>query len=107
MAWFLTAKRLRLLVLAVFLAVLGATVASYLARQREKGSAQPLPSKIAPEVNQQTEAFSLSKTVEDHTLYTVQAEQVTYLKDSGKAVLRGVSILLYGKQGQRDRKSVV
>ena len=101
MTWFFTAKRLRLLVIAVFLAVLGTTVASFLARQKERSRAQSLPPKIAPEVNQQTQAFSLSKTVEDHTLYTVQAEQVTYLKDSGKAVLRGVSIFLYGKQGQR------
>ena len=81
---------------------LGVPLWSYFQRARERAHPRPSPPRIAPQINQQTHAFSLSKTLGDHTLYTVEASEVTHFKN--KVVLRGVSILLYGKQSdRRDR----
>jgi lipopolysaccharide export system protein LptA len=56
---------------------------------------------MADTVGQQTQRFSLSKTLADQTVYTIQAEQVTNYEDTGKALLTGVSVLIYGKDGSR------
>ena len=90
----------RWLVLAGMLMVLGTTLSSFLTRTRERPQPRPAPAPIAPQVSQQTQAFSLSKTIGDHRLYTIQANEVTHFRD--KVVLRGVSILLYGKEGERQ-----
>ncbi len=93
----------RWLVLAGMIAVLGATLSSFLTRTRERPQTRSAPAPIAPQVSQQTQAFSLSKSSGDHTLYTVEANEVTHFDD--KVVLRGVSILLYGKDS--DRRDVI
>ena len=93
----------RWLALAGMTAVLGATLSSFLTSTRERPQPRSVPAPIAPQVSQQTQAFSLSKTSGDHTLYTVEADEVTHFDD--KVVLRGVSILLYGKDG--DRRDVI
>jgi len=99
MAFLFNPRPVRWLALAGMLAVLGVTLSSYFQRTRERAHPRPSPPRIAPQINQQTQAFSLSKTLGDHTLYTVEASEVTHFKN--KVVLRGVSILLYGKQGER------
>jgi lipopolysaccharide export system protein LptA len=53
-------------------------------------------------VDQQTQAFSLSKSVGGRTLYKIQASQVTNFKDTGKTVLHNVSIQLVGKDESRE-----
>ncbi|MBI4464356.1 MAG: hypothetical protein HY647_06590 [Acidobacteria bacterium] len=95
---------LRWLVLAGIAAVVGVTVASYSIQRGKREPARPLPPKISADVEQQTQVFSLSKTLGKDTLYTVQAEQVTNFKDTGKAVLRNVSIVLHGSEGQRHAR---
>lgn len=102
MALQFTPHRFRRLALAGMGIVLGLTVASYWSRQGNREPVPPLPPQIAPEVNQQTQQFSLSKTLGDNTLYTVQAKRVTYFKDTNKVQLHGVSILVYGKDGKRQ-----
>src|SRR3990170_4427011 len=97
-----TVPHLRWLVLAGIGVVLYVTVSSYISRKWNGQQSRALPQKISSDVDQQTQAFSLSKTLGQHTLYTVQAEQVTNFKDTGKAVLRNVSIVLHGSQGQRQ-----
>ena len=89
----------RWLALAGMIAVLGATLSSFLTRTRERAQPRPAPEPIAPQVSQKTAVFTLSKTSGDHTLYTVQAREVTHFKD--RVVLHEVSILLYGKEGGR------
>ena len=54
---------------------------------------------MAADVDQQTQAFVLSKTSGGQALYTVQASQVTNFKDTGKTLLHHVSILIFGKKG--------
>ena len=93
----------RWLALAGMIAVLGGTLSSYLTSTRERPQPRSVPAPIAPQVSQQTQAFSLSKSSGDHTLYTVEADEVTHFDD--KVVLSGVSILLYGKGG--DRRDVI
>lgn len=99
MAFRFNPRPLRWLALAGMIAVLWATLSSFLTHTRERAQPRPAPEPIGPQVSQQTEVFTLSKTSGDHTLYTIRASQVTHFKD--KVVLHGVSILLYGKEGDR------
>ena len=95
------AHRARYVVLFCLVVVLAATLASYFARQRLRRPEGPRPAPIAEDVSQRTQAFSLSKTLGEHTLYTIHAEQVTNYESNGKAALRNVSVLIYGKDGSR------
>ncbi|MGH9785242.1 MAG: hypothetical protein ACRD88_13755, partial [Terriglobia bacterium] len=99
MAFRFNPRPFRWLVLAGIVAVLGATLSSFRTRTRERAEPRPAPHRISPQVSQQTQAFSLSKTLGDHTLYTVEAKEVTHFEN--RVVLRDASILLYGKQGER------
>ena len=104
MGFTFTLRRFRFLALAGLCAVLTITLASFLLREPESAVRPPPPPKIAADIEQQTQAFSLSKSSGDHTLYTIEAAQVTHFKETDKTVLRDVSILLYGKEGaRRDR----
>jgi len=94
--------RLRSLLLIGILVVSGLTVSSYLARQRLRRAFRPLPPAIAAGVDQQTQSFSLSKSLGGQALYKIQAKEVTNFKDTGKTLLRDVSIEVYGKQGNRQ-----
>ncbi|MBI4479119.1 MAG: LPS export ABC transporter periplasmic protein LptC [Acidobacteria bacterium] len=96
--------RARSVVLAAIGIILAGTLAAYLARRRSRPQAPPQPTPMAEDVGQQTQSFSLSKTLGEHTLYTIQAEQVTNYEATGKALLHNVSVLIYGKDGsRRDR----
>ncbi|MBI2817769.1 MAG: LPS export ABC transporter periplasmic protein LptC [Acidobacteria bacterium] len=78
------------------------TVSSFLARRRLRHDAPPLPPKMAAGVDQQTQSFSLSKSLGGQALYKIQASQVTNFKDTGKTILHDVSIEIYGKKGDRQ-----
>src|SRR5579864_8183029 len=93
--------RLRFLLVIGILTVCGFTISSFLARKRMRGRPQPLPPTMSADVDQQTQAFSLSKTSGGQALYTVQASQVTNFKDTGKTLLHHVSIQIFGKKGER------
>jgi len=95
------ASRVRSIVLAAIVIVLAGTLGAYLTRRKSRAPEPPPPKRIAEDVGQQTQAFSLSKTVGEHTLYTIRAEQVTNYEDTGKAQLHGVSVLIFGKDGSR------
>ena len=101
MGFTFTLRRFRFLALAGLCAVLTITLASFLLREPESAVRPPPPPKIAADIEQQTQAFSLSKSSGDQTLYTIEAAQVTHFKETDKTVLRDVSILLYGKEGTR------
>jgi lipopolysaccharide export system protein LptA len=57
--------------------------------------------KLGVEVQQTTEGFSLSKSENGHTLYTIRAKNATRYKDGGRAELRDVNIVVYGHEGNR------
>ena len=95
-------RRFRLLLIIGILIVSGLTLSSFLVRQRSRSRrAGPLPPKMAAGVDQQTQAFVLSKTSGGQAIYTVQASQVTNFKDTGKTLLHHVSIEIFGKKGDR------
>jgi lipopolysaccharide transport protein LptA len=93
--------RIRPAVMAAIGIVLVATLGAYYARRRVRPPEPAAPKPIAQDIGQQTRAFSLSKTVGEHTLYIIHAEQVTNYEDTGKAQLRGVLVTLFGKDGSR------
>ena len=95
-------RRARSVVLAAIVVVLAGTVASYFYRRRLQPPAPPGPAPIAEDVGQQTQSFSLSKTLGENILYTITAEQVTNFQDTGQALLHNVSVLIYGKDGSRQ-----
>jgi len=57
--------------------------------------------KIPAEVVQSTRGFSFSKSEGGRTLFTIHAAQEDQLKDSGRAELHDVSIVIYGRQSKR------
>lgn len=60
-----------------------------------------LPDKIDQAIEQFTNGFTFSKSEGDRTLYTVKASKAARYKDTGRAELHDVSIILYGKQSNR------
>lgn len=57
--------------------------------------------KLGVEVQSSTSGFSLSKSEGGRTLFTVQAAKAIEYKQGGRAELREVSIVLYGKDSTR------
>src|SRR5215470_7072975 len=58
-------------------------------------------SKIPSEVTQSTKGFTFSKSEGGRTLFTIHAASEEQLKDSGKAELHDVNIIVYGRQSNR------
>ncbi len=52
-------------------------------------------------VQQSSQGFSLSKSEGGHTLFTVRAAQAVQYKESGRAELRNVNIVVYGRESNR------
>src|SRR3990172_3009949 len=96
------ARRARTLILVCFFIVLVGTLAAYLARRRTPRTEPPPHAEIAADIGKKTQSFSLSKTLENRTLYTINAERVTNYEESGKALLHGVSVVIFGKDGTRQ-----
>jgi len=71
------------------------------ARWRLRDVAYPVPSKLGLNIQQTAEGFSISKSDEGRTLFTVSASKVVQFKKGGKAELHDVKILIYGKDASR------
>lgn len=59
------------------------------------------PQKLGVEVQQSTQGFSLSKSEGGRTLFTIRASKAVQYKDSGRAELQDVNIIVYGREGNR------
>jgi lipopolysaccharide export system protein LptA len=57
--------------------------------------------KLGVEIQQTTEGFSLSKSEGGRTLYKISAKKATQFKDTGKAALQDVNIVVYGRDASR------
>jgi lipopolysaccharide export system protein LptA len=90
--WFATA--------AIALAVVVAGFYFY-ARLRVRRAVQEIPQRIGVNVQQSTEGFTLSKSEQGRTLFTVHASRAVQYKQGGRAELRDVSIIVYGRQANR------
>jgi lipopolysaccharide export system protein LptA len=80
-----------------------ATVAGmyFYARWRVHKVVHDIPAKIGLEIQQTAEGFSISKSEEGHTLFTVSASKAIQFKGGGRAELHNVKIVIYGKDAGR------
>jgi len=69
----------------------------YQAKQVEKKAPPPVP----PTVEQRSAQFSFSKVEGQRTIFTVRSSQATQYKGSSRNLLEDVSIIVYGKKGER------
>jgi lipopolysaccharide export system protein LptA len=60
-----------------------------------------IPAKIGLDIQQTAEGFSISKSVEGRTLFTVSASKAVQFKEGGRAELHDVKIVIYGKDASR------
>ena len=83
-----------------------ATVAGmyFYARWRVHNIVHDIPAKIGLDIQQTAEGFSISKSVEGRTLFTVSASKAVQFQGGGRAELHNVKIVIYGKDaGRFDR----
>src|ERR1700733_7297234 len=65
-----------------------------------------IPEKLGVEIRQTADGFSISKSEQGRTQFTVSASKAVQLKEGGKAELHNVKIVIYGKDASRfDRVS--
>jgi len=90
--WFATA--------AILLAALVAAFYFY-GRMRVRRAIGEVPRNLGINIQQSTHGFTLSKSEAGHTLFTIHASRAVQYKEGGKAELRDVSIVVYGRQSNR------
>jgi lipopolysaccharide export system protein LptA len=74
------------------------------ARWRVHRVVHDIPAKIGLDIQQTAEGFSISKSEEGRTLFTVSASKAVQFKGGGRAELHSVKIVIYGKDaGRFDR----
>ncbi len=80
-----------------------ATVAGmyFYARWRVVKVVHDLPAKMGLDIQQTAEGFSISKSVEGRTQFTVSASKAVQFKEGGRADLHNVKIVVYGKDASR------
>lgn len=71
------------------------------ARWRVRNVAHDIPKKIGIEISQTAEGFSISKSEEGRTLFTVTASKAVQFKQGRRAELHNVKIVIYGKDASR------
>jgi lipopolysaccharide export system protein LptA len=60
-----------------------------------------IPAKLGLDIQQTAEGFSISKSVEGRTLFTVSASKAVQFKEGGRAELHNVKITVYGRDASR------
>src|SRR5580692_7586900 len=60
-----------------------------------------IPAKMGLNIQQTAEGFSISKSVEGRTQFTVSASKAVQFKEGGHAQLHNVKIVIYGKDSDR------
>src|SRR6202790_730891 len=77
-----------------------ATVAGmyFYARWRAHKVVHDIPAKIGLDIQQTAEGFSISKSAEGRTLFTVSASKAVQFKGGGRGELHNVKMLISGKE---------
>ncbi len=73
----------------------------FYARWRVRGAIQEVPAKIGLNIQQTAEGFSISKSEQGRTEFTVSASKAVQFKEGGRAELHNVKIVVYGKDSSR------
>jgi len=77
------------------------TIAFYVAKSRVRPQLHTPPKPLGLDIQQTSEGFSLSKSEGGHTIYTIRASNAVQFKKGGKADLKNVHIVVYGKTHDR------
>jgi len=85
---------------AVLMVVVVAGMYLY-ARWRVRNALHDIPKKVGIDIQQTAEGFSISKSEEGRTLFTVGASKAVQFKKGGRAELHDVKIVIYGKDSSR------
>jgi lipopolysaccharide export system protein LptA len=59
------------------------------------------PAKLGLDIQQTAEGFSISKSEQGRTQFTVSASKAVQFKEGGRAELHNVKIVVYGKDASR------
>jgi lipopolysaccharide export system protein LptA len=95
-------KRLRRWFAAAAIFVIAVSLVYYLyGRIRTWQVVERTPVKMGVEVQQSTQGFTLSKSEAGRTIFTVHASKAVQYKEGGRALLRDVNILVYGRRSDR------
>ena len=80
-----------------------ATVAGmyFYARWSLRKAIHDVPAKMGLNIQQTAEGFSISKSIEGRTQFTVSASKAVQFKEGGRADLHNVKIVIYGKDSDR------
>jgi lipopolysaccharide export system protein LptA len=80
-----------------------ATVAGmyFYAQMRLRKVVHDIPAKMGLNIQQTAEGFSISKSIEGRTQFTVSASKAVQFKEGGRAELHNVKIVVYGKDASR------
>jgi lipopolysaccharide export system protein LptA len=73
----------------------------FYARMRQRSVLRQVPGKIGFDIKQTATGFQFSKSEGGRTLFTIRASNLKEFKLNGRAELRHVSILLYGRDSSR------
>ena len=71
------------------------------ARWRVRNALKDVPERLGIELQQSTENFTISKSDQGRTLFTVRAAKAVQFKEGGRAELHDVNITLYGRDSSR------
>jgi lipopolysaccharide export system protein LptA len=98
----LSIRRLRTWFAVCGIALLLVVSGIYLVRRYEMGiMAHIAAKKLGVEIQQTTEGFSLSKSEGGRTIFKISAKKATQYKNTGKAALQDVNIIVYGRDASR------
>jgi lipopolysaccharide export system protein LptA len=73
----------------------------FYARHRVHNALKQIPEKIGLEIKQSATGFTVSKSDQGRTLFTIQASKAVQFKQGGRAELHDVQITLYGSDSSR------
>jgi lipopolysaccharide export system protein LptA len=86
---------------AIIVAVLVVAGVYFYARHRMQNALKQVPEKIGLEIKQTATGFTVSKSQQGRTLFTIQASKAVQFKQGGHAELHDVQITLYGSDSSR------
>ncbi|HZQ23032.1 MAG TPA: LptA/OstA family protein [Terriglobales bacterium] len=98
----ISVPRLRRWFAAAAIALVMVVAGMYMyARWRLRDAFKNTPGKIGLEIQQTSQGFTISKSEEGRTLFTVRASRAVQFKQGGHAELHDVNITLYGRDSNR------
>jgi lipopolysaccharide export system protein LptA len=98
----LPVTRLRRWFAAAAILMIAIVVGMYFyARWRVRGAIHEVPAKVGLDIQQTAEGFSISKSEQGRTEFTVSASKAVQFKEGGRAELHDVRIVVYGKDSSR------